>query len=243
MFSMHNPPTRLLALVVGIAASAAAVTWISTEVLGLAAAVGAFTLATLFELVRMALATRRNQLAKLWPQIFDSCYSAQAAGVPMAEQVRELTERGPERLRPSFKLLEEDLESLPVNEALRRFQGRERSREADLFATLFALNHELGGRGQRGAWREAGRHLRESLKLAGEIATKQGWIIGSAKMALFAPWLIAGVLMQLGDNRAAFASMTGTAVLLFGLALSAVGYFLVNLLGKLPEQPRVLYAR
>jgi hypothetical protein len=58
-----------------------------------------------------------------------------------------------------------------------------------------------------------------------------------------APWLIVTVLMQLGDNRLAFASASGTLILLFGLVMSGLGYFLVSLLGRLPEQPRVLYAR
>jgi tight adherence protein B len=243
MFSMASFPARWLLIVCGIAGLAALFAWASTRVLGLAAAAFAFTLAALLEVLHLALARRRSQLSKLWPQVFDSCYSAQAAGVPLDQQIFELSESGPDRLRPGFLQLQRDLELLAPLEALRNFQARHASREADLFATLLALNHELGGRGQQSAWRDAGSHLRESLKLTSEIVTKQGWVVGSAKLALVAPWLIVTVLMQLGDNRLAFASASGTLILLFGLVMSGLGYFLVSLLGRLPEQPRVLYAR
>lgn len=242
MFSAPRSLARLLGWAGVVAFGLGSIVWFATGVFGLAAAAAVFAAAALFELIRLALERRRVQHAKLWPQVFDSCYSAQASGVLLENQVRDLALEGPGPIRPQFAALSRDLEAMSVSEALNRFQKRCASREADLFAMLLALNHELGGRGQRVAWRDAGRHLRESLKLSGEISTKQGWITGSAKMALFAPWLIAVVLMNLGDNRAAFASASGTGVLLAGLGLSALGYFLVNLLGRLPQQPRVLYA-
>jgi tight adherence protein B len=242
MFSTVSLSTKLVVVATSLAAGLGVLVWIASGVFGLAAAAAVFAAATLFELIRMALERRRAQHAKLWPQVFDSCYSAQASGVLLENQVRDLALEGPGPIRHQFAALSGDLEEMSVTDALKRFQKRCASREADLFAMLLALNHELGGRGQRAAWRDAGRHLRESLKLSGEISTKQGWITGSAKMALFAPWLIAVVLMNLGDNRAAFASASGTGVLLAGLGLSALGYFLVNVLGRLPQQPRVLYA-
>jgi tight adherence protein B len=67
-------------------------------------------------------------------------------------------------------------------------------------------------------------------------------VVGSAKVALLAPWVIALLLMQLSSNRAAFATSAGTLVLLGGLMLSLLGYFLVSAMGRLPIQPRVFYA-
>ena len=77
----------------------------------------------------------------------------------------------------------------------------------------------------------------------GEIAqlqAKQGWVSSSAKLALLAPWLVAVVLVQLPQNRAAFATELGAAVLILGLVLSLFAYALVNRLGRLPLPGRVL---
>jgi tight adherence protein B len=76
----------------------------------------------------------------------------------------------------------------------------------------------------------------------GEVMAKQGWVLGSAKVALIAPWLIAFVLLRLEQNREAYASELGALVLFFGLFLSLVAYALVNKLGKLRVPERVFYA-
>lgn len=73
-----------------------------------------------------------------------------------------------------------------------------------------------------------------------QLSAKQGWVSASAKMALLAPWLIALVLVQLPQNREAFATELGALVLVLGLALSLVAYALVNRLGRLPLPGRVL---
>lgn len=233
---------RWLLVIAGSAAITGLAVWVMTGVSGLSIAAAVFAIAAMLELLSSTLARRRNRLAKLWPQVFDSCYSAQAAGLSLDQQLTELAMHGPEQLRSGFAALQANIDNTSLTQGLLIFQQREASRESDLFVTLVSLDLELGGRGLRSAWRDAGRHLRESIKLGSEIATRQGWVVGSAKLALGAPWLIAAVLMQLGDNRAIFASALGTAVLLFGLGLSALGFFLVNLLGRLPEFPRVLYA-
>jgi len=185
---------------------------------------------------------RHQRLAKLWPQVFDSFYSAQAAGIELSEQLVELAQRGPLPLRRAFGRLGEDLGQLSLADALERFTAGLNSREADLLATLLTLGSELGGVGQRQAWRTASDHLRQSLRLHGEVVAKQSWVVGSAKVALLAPWVIALLLMQLQSNRAAFATSAGTLVLLGGLMLSLLGYFLVSTMGRLPIQPRVFYA-
>jgi len=185
---------------------------------------------------------RQQRLARLWPQVFDSFYSAQAAGIELSEQLLELAQRGPLPLRRAFGRLVEDLGQLSLADALERFTAGLQSREADLLATLLTLSSELGGVGQRQAWRAASEHLRQSLRLHGEVVAKQSWVVGSAKVALLAPWVIALLLMQLQSNRAAFATSAGTLVLLGGLMLSLLGYFLVSTMGRLPIQPRVFYA-
>lgn len=209
---------------------------------GVSIAAGVLSLGVAIEFASGLRRRRQQRLAKLWPQVFDSFYSAQAAGIELSEQLVELAQRGPLPLRRAFGRLGEDLGQLSLADALERFTAGLQSREADLMAMLLTLSSELGGVGQRQAWRAASEHLRQSLRLHGEVVAKQSWVVGSAKVALLAPWVIALLLMQLQSNRAAFATSAGTLVLLGGLMLSLLGYLGVSTMGRLPIQPRVLYA-
>jgi tight adherence protein B len=91
-------------------------------------------------------------------------------------------------------------------------------------------------------WESAASELRSEQALFGQVLAKQGWVLGSAKISLIAPWLIAVVLIQLEQNRNAFASELGALVLILGLLLSALAYFLVNRLAKLTLPRRIFYA-
>jgi tight adherence protein B len=209
---------------------------------GVSIAAGVLSLGVALEFTSGISQRRQQRLAKLWPQVFDSFYSAQAAGIELTEQLAELSKHGPLPLRRAFGRLSDDLVKLPLADALERFSAGLGSREADLLVTLITLSSELGAIGQRNAWRTASEHLRQSLRLHGEVVAKQSWVVGSAKVALLAPWAIALLLIQLPGNRAAFATDAGTLVLLGGLMLSLLGYFLVSTMGRLPIQPRVFYA-
>jgi hypothetical protein len=52
--------------------------------------------------------------------------------------------------------------------------------------------------------------------------------------------LVAVILIQLPQNKLAFATELGALVLVLGLALSVIAYALVNRLGRLPLPGRVL---
>ena len=76
----------------------------------------------------------------------------------------------------------------------------------------------------------------------GEVIAKQGWVLGSAKVALAAPWLVAFLLVRLEQNRAAFETTLGAMVLITGLLLSVLAYVAVNKLGSLTLPGRIFNA-
>ena len=90
-------------------------------------------------------------------------------------------------------------------------------------------------------WAQAAAELRQDQALLGQVLAKQGWVSASAKVALAAPWLIALVLIQLPQNRVAFSSELGAAVLATGLGLSFVAFAMVNRLGKLNLPGRIFH--
>jgi tight adherence protein B len=114
------------------------------------------------------------------------------------------------------------------------------NRNADLLALLIELDSELGGHGMAVTYQRAALRVRQEQGEIAQLQAKQGWVSSSAKLALLAPWLIALVLVQLPQNKAAFATEQGAAVLILGLVLSLFAYALVNRLGRLPLPGRVL---
>jgi tight adherence protein B len=114
------------------------------------------------------------------------------------------------------------------------------NRHADLLALLIELDSELGGHGMSITYQRAALQVRKEQGELSQLQAKQGWVSSSAKLALLAPWLVALVLVQLPQNKAAFATELGAVILILGLALSLVAYALVNRLGRLPLPGRVL---
>jgi tight adherence protein B len=106
---------------------------------------------------------------------------------------------------------------------------------------VLAITSELGGRGEAEVWAAASREIRSEQQLMNQVRAKQGWVLGSAKLAVLAPWLIVFVLLALPQNRQAFSSLEGSLVLLLGLGLSFLAYFLTSALGRLPMPGRVFH--
>ena len=214
-----------------------------TSVWALGACVSVLCLAAALEVLRITGNSRQGAFDRLWPQVFDSFQNASLSGIPLGEQLEYLAQSGPDRLRRHFAQLSRDLDlGVDIQMALADFRRAVGSRHADFLALMIELSSELGGHGMSNTWESAARDLREEQALMGQVMAKQGWVSGSAKIALAAPWLIALVLIQLPQNKAAFASELGAVVLLFGLLLSVCAYALVNKLGALSLPGRIFHA-
>jgi tight adherence protein B len=233
---------EVTALLTGSTVVFAVIIWGITSVPGLALCLSVLFLAAGIEVIRVRGSSRQAAFDRLWPQVFDSFQNASLSGIPLGEQLEYLAESGPERLRQIFSQLARDLElGKDIQIALQEFKQSIGSRHADFLAILVELSSELGGHGMARTWEQAAKELREEQALMGQVLAKQGWVSGSAKIALVAPWLIALVLIQLPQNKAAFASELGALVLLFGLTLSVVAYALVNKLGALTLPGRIFH--
>jgi tight adherence protein B len=234
---------QIAVLILFVVALALLLTYFATGVIGMTLSVGVLVLGTCLEILRLRANARQRAFDSLWPQVFDSFQNAAAANLSTLEQLQYLALKGPERLRTQFAVLHTQLDAgLPMAAALSGFKSRVGSRHADSLSLLIEISTELGGRGLGDWWRKAATEIRTEQALMGEVMAKQGWVLGSAKVALIAPWLIAFVLLRLEQNREAYASELGALVLFFGLFLSLVAYALVNKLGKLRVPERVFYA-
>lgn len=229
-------------LALGSAALAASLSYFATGVFGLALCFAVLVAVIWLEVIRMVGLSRQKRLDLVWPSVFDALKSGSQAGLSMSEQIEYLATDGPEQLRREFELLGTDLErGIDTNAALATFRSRIGSRSGDFLSIVMNLAEEIGGRGEAANWEQASKDLRREQAVISQVRAKQGWVLASAKIALLAPWLICVLLLNLEQNRTAFASPQGSLVLVFGLCLSLFAYFLTGVLGKLRLPERVFH--
>ena len=226
---------------IGLAVLVFSLLSVMTEVAGLGICLGLLSIAASLEGLRLRGESRSKSFESGWPQIFDSFHSAALSGIALPEQLEYLANKGPSSHRSEFSLVSQVMDQgKPLGSVLSLLQSRFSSRHADLLVLLLELESEMGGVGIADSFAQAASSTRREQAELGHLLAKQGWVALSAKIALLAPWLIALVLVQLPQNRQAFATEIGSLVLVLGLTLSVFAYFLVNRLGHLPLPKRVL---
>ena len=236
-----NRRSEVLVLILGSSVVLGSLVAIGTGVIGLGACIGILFLAAGIEALRLKAESRQRHQEASWPQVFDAFQSAAVSGIRNVEQFEYLATRGPLSHQRDFLVAREMFEiGRSESEILQILQNRFSSRQGDLLVRLIELESELGGVGMAKTFRDAAHSVRQEQAELGQLLAKQGWVALSAKIALFAPWLIAAVLVQLEQNREAFGTQLGSLVLALGLVLSLFAYALVNKLGYLPLPRRVL---
>jgi len=213
-----------------------------TGIIGLALSIALLVLGILLEVIRAMGEGRQRALEQIWPGVFDLLRSGSEAGLTTYEQIEYLSKEAPQGIRRFFLQLFENLQrGVPLERALGIFQSQVGSRSGDFLSIVLLITTELGGRGEAAIWSKASEEIRSEQQLMNQVRAKQGWVLGSAKLAVLAPWLIVFVLLSLEQNRAAFATTAGSMVLLLGLMLSGFAYFLTSFLGRLPLPRRIFH--
>lgn len=183
---------------------------------------------------------RRRELAKLWPEVLDSIHSAVVSGMSLADGFDELAMSGPKRLRSHFMKLSHRLDSgWSFEEAIDEFKSNLGEVHADRLCEVLRLVARTGSESLGITLRNQAVSLRRDLAISGQLDSKQGWVAGTAKIAVAAPWVIVALLSSRPENALVYNTTEGAAILLLGFVVCVVAYRLVHLLGTLPQQPRV----
>jgi tight adherence protein B len=200
-------------------------------------------LGLMLELLSAKARSRQRAIASAWPEVIDSLASAASAGLSTTDSLIDLAELGPEILRPYFQTFSQNLNNgfTPVQSlaVLKRNLGDVHS---DRLIEVISIANSAGGSGFHEALRTQATLTRRNLALWGEIESKQGWVSGTAKIAVAAPWLIVLMLSSRPENAAAYASETGTLVLFIGLIVSVFAYRLIQFLGSIAQPRRIFTA-
>lgn len=222
-----------LAILVGFLSAGA--TGISAFGLFLALGVLAFQ----FEAITMLATARRRRLAKLWPEVIDSVHSAIVSGLSLSDAFDELAIDGPKPVRHYFADLTNSLDSgITMESAIDSLKSNIGEVHADKFCEVLRLANVSGAESLGSSLAQQSQNLRTDLSLAGQLEAKQSWVVGTAKIAVAAPWIVVALLSVRSENAQVFNSAAGIQVLFVGFIICVSAYRLVNSLGAIPNQPR-----
>jgi tight adherence protein B len=234
-------PVQSLALGLTVATVIASWVQLSFEVWGLTlfsflAVVGAG-----LEGLRIRAKQRSDQLATIWPEVIDSLQSAASSGFGIVDSLAEVARSGPVRIRGVFEALVQRLDSgSTMDQGLDWFKSQFGQLQTDRLVELIRVVYRSGGIGYLESLREQALRTRQEIALWGELDSKQGWVTGTAKLAIIAPWIIVATLSTRSENVSIYNTPEGIGVLLAGLLVSLVAYRLVVLMGNLSKPKRVL---
>ncbi|MCL3778031.1 MULTISPECIES: type II secretion system F family protein [unclassified Actinomyces] len=207
----------------------------------IALAFGAIAAGLPFLVLSSRARARRTRLREVWPEAVDALVSGVRAGMSLPEAVAALGERGPEAVREQFRAFASDYAATArFGQCLDRLKDRFADPVADRIVEALRLAHEVGGTDLGVLLRSLSHMLREDMRTRGELEARQSWTVNGAKVAVAAPWLVLALLSTRPQAAQAYASAAGALVLAAGAVASVVAYRLMLMLGRLPEEGRVL---
>jgi tight adherence protein B len=191
--------------------------------------------------VRARARHRRASFRDLWPDAVDNIASGVRAGLALPEALSQLGRRGPEELRPAFLGFAEDYRATGrFHECLDRLKERLSDPVGDRLVESLRMAREVGGSDLGRLLRTLATFLREDSRTRAELETRQGWTVNAARLAVAAPWVVLAMLCTRPESVRAYASATGTVILVVGAVVSLAAYRVMVSIARLPEDERVL---
>jgi tight adherence protein B len=191
------------------------------------------------------LAKRRHShkmalLAGLWPELLDHMISGLRSGLSIAETISALAIRGPEISRPIFNECHSMLRNgSEIGLVFNYIKGEFDDPVADQVCEVLDFARGTGSRDTAITLRTLGDFIRSDIAVRGEINAKLGWVKNSALVAAVAPWILLVILSSQSSTIKAFQTPTGNFILFIGVAMSALAYFWMSRVGRVPVVPRI----
>jgi tight adherence protein B len=192
-------------------------------------------------LLRGRAARRIREHAEVWPDAVDNLASAIRAGLSLPESLIQLGVRGPEQLRAAFVHFGRDYRaSGRFDESLDLLKTRLSDPVADRVIEGLRIARDVGGGDVGRMLRSLAGFLRDELRTRGELESRQSWTVNGARIAVAAPWLVLLAMSVQPGALDAFASVDGAIVLGGGAVVCVVAYRVMERIGRLPVDRRVL---
>ena len=159
----------------------------------------------------------------------------------LPEALSQLGTRGPEELREPFEAFADDYRLTGrFHDSLDRLKDRLSDPVGDRLVESLRIAREVGGTDLGHLLRTLSGFLREDARTRAELETRQSWTVNAARLAVAAPWAVLAMLSTNPESVAAYATPLGVLVLAVGAAVTAVAYWAMLRIGRLPEDERVL---
>lgn len=182
----------------------------------------------------------REAVRAAWPDAMADIISGVRAGLSLAECCSALANRGPIGLRGGFAAFSATYASCgSFDAALTRLQDALEDPIADRVVAVLRMTHEVGGNDIVRVLRTSADLIREDLRIRGEIRARWSWTITAARLAAGAPFAVVLMMSSRPEVAAAYASTGGTITILVGGAACLIGYHLMLLAAKMPEERRI----
>jgi tight adherence protein B len=233
-------PRHVVIATASVAAVVGSWAQLTFQVLGLSFSMAIAVFGVSFELVSLRAKARSDAIAKLWPEVIESLQSAAKSGISLIDSISEVGESGPWQIRKHFANFVERLDSgQSFDDSLTELKTDLGQIHADRLIELLRLVHHSGGAGYLESLSAQVKISRSDIATWGELESKQGWVTGTAKLALVAPWIIVLFLASRPENVEIYNTNEGLTILLVGLTVSLIAYRLIGLLGNLEKPKRV----
>jgi len=184
--------------------------------------------------------TRRRVLAEArWPDILDAMRMSIRAGAPLHESLAAASGQIPREWSASWNHTVTDLaRGASVETALLGLRADRADPIADRVCESIIIAHEMGGTELPRILEELGRSVRDDLRVRREATARQSWVRHAARLGSCAPWVVVVMLGSRAENRDAFASAAGAALLIACAGATVVAYIVMTAMGRLPDPPR-----
>jgi len=183
---------------------------------------------------------RKSAIHGACPEMIDILISGVQSGLSLNESLAGLAQRGPDVFKDDFQRFTENLyRDGNFNNALIGVKETIAHPSFDQIVEALLIARELGGAELLTILRLLGKFIREDLSLRREIEVKQNWIMNSAHLSAAAPWILLLLLSTQPSTSQAFSTPAGLLILGTGLGITAVAYFWMNSLSRIPDPNRI----
>jgi len=226
----------LVAAVAGIGLSLVRVTGIA----GIGIAGIALSVAAIIEGLRLLAQQREQVLVAALPPVIEGLAAGIASGEELGLALSQQAEHGPKALIKSMReFVRLGDQGWSLERSLQWLQVELSNVYADQLIQLLLVSLNSGGTGLVANLTHLSQVIRAQAALDTELAAKQGWVTGTAKLGLIAPWLIVMLLNARPEAHDFYASPQGLTLLVGGLLICLMAYLGILSAGKLPRSQRV----
>lgn len=236
--SLPSPGLLMRCVGAGAAAGLLGLGVTAVPVLGLLAGIVGAGVPLLWQARSRARRLREHRSA--WPDAIDAMVGGLRAGMPLGETLAALAETGPDPLRPHFAAFAVQWRcGASFDQAVTALAVDADDPVADRIVVSLRLAMRSGSAQTGAALTTLGDFLRADARMRAEIEARQSWTVNAARVAVAAPWLVVALLSTRPESVAAYASPTGSLLLLGAAVACVVAYLTMRRIARLPSLTRL----